>query len=112
MHPGEDLEDLAGDKRHRQHDQDVRDVLLLLRIDSPSSDELVGQYDITPALIDFGIGPSERGRAEHSRLLSRGYKMPNNIFGRSPSFSLDEVVNFLPCTSSSAVGSSVPPEWG
>ena len=30
VHPGEDLEDLAGDERHRQHDQDVRDVLLLL----------------------------------------------------------------------------------
>ena len=41
VHPGEDLEDLAGDERHRQHDQDVRDVLLLLRIDSASSDELV-----------------------------------------------------------------------
>ena len=36
VHRGEDLEDLAGDERHRQDDQDVRDVLLLLRIRSVS----------------------------------------------------------------------------
>ena len=36
VHRGEDLEDLAGDERHRQDDQDVRDVLLLLRICSVS----------------------------------------------------------------------------
>ena len=30
VHAGEDLEDLAGDERQREHDQDVRDVTLLL----------------------------------------------------------------------------------
>ena len=46
VHPGEDLEQLAGDKRHREDDQDVRDVLLLLRIRDQSDQARAGFFTL------------------------------------------------------------------